>query len=149
MNKFIIFLSMFAFSAAPVIPLCAQTIATTDQSTQTASDLEVMLQAVEATMPVPAVQLPTSGNFYSAQHYNDWPPLPGNVLGLPAWPLGDGTFLLDDANLDYVELAQLQTAAGSQMMDSFTPAFSFSTNDLWLQILSVTNDTANLVIHPP
>jgi hypothetical protein len=124
-----------------------------------ASDLEVMLQAVEGTTPVPASQLPASGNFYSAQHPTDWPPLPGNMLGLPAWPLGDGFFLLNDTNVNYGQLAQSQTTARSKTPSGiramnegstgggFTPAFNFPVNSLWLQITGVTNGLANLILN--
>jgi hypothetical protein len=116
------------------------------------SDFDAELQALERTTPIPASQLPGASGiqgFYSAQNPS-WPPLPGDVLGLPAWPLGGGLFVLDDVDVNYAALAQQCRASGLMPMDSgFTPAFSFSTNSLWLQMLSVTNGTASLVIHPP
>ena len=60
------------------------------------------------------VQIPTAeaaetastiGSYYSAQ-YTNWPPLPANFLNLPAVQIGDGAFLLDDLNVNYVELNQ-------------------------------------------
>ncbi len=125
-----------------------------DESVQAASDLQVMLEVIESVPPVPASQLPESGTFWSAQHApggaTPWPPLPGNILGLNAWPLGDGIYLLDDTNVDYAELAQSQLVVGFGV--SFQ-AQAFTTNDLWLQINGVTNSgvgwTANLTVHPP
>src|ERR1039457_6433252 len=81
----------------------------TVSSAQTiASDLDVMLQAVEQTTPMPTESLPRFGTFWSAQHLPGsraaWPPLPGNMLGLDAWSLGDGSYLLNDTNVDYAEL---------------------------------------------
>jgi len=115
------------------------------------SDFEVELQALEMTTPMPPSELPDESEthgFYSAQN-PDWPPLPDDVLELPIWPLGDGLYVLDDTNVNYVELAQSQPAVRSQMTDDFSPDFNFSTNSLWLQMLSVTNGMASLVIHPP
>ena len=88
--------------------LPAQEAAAQDQSVQALADLDVMLQALEATTPVPANSLPQTGNFWSAQHApgsrEAWPPLPGNMLGLEAWPLGNGVYLLNDTNVNYEEL---------------------------------------------
>lgn len=96
--------------------LRAQTTATSEQSVQAASDLQVMLEVIESVPPVPASQLPASGTFWSAQHSpasaTSWPPLPGNIFGLSAWPLGDGIYLLDDTNVNYSELALSQSTGG-------------------------------------
>jgi hypothetical protein len=73
-----------------------------------ASDLEVMLQAIESVPPAPAASAPRFSTFYSAQHAPGtrlaWPPLPGNAYQLPVWNLGDGIVLLDDRNVNYAEL---------------------------------------------
>jgi hypothetical protein len=73
--------------AASLYFVHAQDTATPDQSIQAMSDLDVMLQTLEATTPLPASDAPGDGNFYSTQHLpgteNAWPPLPGDVLGLP------------------------------------------------------------------
>ena len=130
-----------------------------------ANDLDALLQAIEATTPLPASQAPdTASGFYSVQNL-DWPPLPGNVLGLDVWPLGDGTFLLDDRDVDY---GATPGGSGMRAMDDSGPPnpgggddgtntyspnipayFTPTTNDLWLQITGETNSTAFLVIHPP
>jgi len=113
-----------------------------------------MEEVIETTTPVAASELPDGGTFWSAQHSpastSPWPPLPSS-FGLPAWPLGDGIFLLDDTNVDYEALAQ-----SASVVHSFTSDFQpqvFTTNDLWLQINGVTNDgtgwTANLTINTP
>jgi hypothetical protein len=129
MNKPVFLLTVFTFIAAAAIPLRAQETATTDQSVQAASDLQVMLGVVEATTPVPASQLPDSGNFYSAQHSpasaEPWPPLPGNVLGLSAWPLGGGFFLLDDTNVNYTEL-QAEAEAAAALAAAASPKMRMS-----------------------
>jgi len=85
------------------------------------SDFETELMVLETTTPMPASQLPEDTHgFYSAQN-PDWPPLPGDVLELPIWPLGDGLYVLDDTNVDYVALAQSQPAAFSRMAGGFSP----------------------------
>ena len=109
---------VFILVAASTIPLYAQTAATSSQS---AGDLQVMIQAVEQTQPLPATEVDGCIG-YSAQHSpvseNPWPPLP-NVLGLPVWPLGSNTFLIDDLDVDYAALAAAAEAqaAASPMKD--------------------------------
>ncbi len=76
-----------------------------------ADDTAGMLQAVEATTPLPAESVPPYGTFYSALHA-DWAPLPANVNNVPAWNLGDGVWLLDD--LDQPQ-AQIRAMAGNMM----------------------------------
>ena len=114
-------------------------------------DMDAMLQAIEATTPLPADNATNGSNFYSAQHApgsnEEWPPLPGDVLGLDVWPLGDGTFLLDDRDVDYAVLSGGTMRAMNSPM-GFMGA-TFTTNDLWLEITGKTNATAYLVIHPP
>ncbi|MEJ0091058.1 MAG: hypothetical protein WDM80_15110 [Limisphaerales bacterium] len=122
-----------------------------------------MLQAIQATTPVPASFATNGSNFYSAQHAPDtaepWPPLPGNIRGLDVWALGDGFFLLDDREVDYSDLSQLQGRGGMQTMSmdpndpgdgdgtntytpNFFPPFTPTTNDLWLQITNVASGLA-------
>ena len=76
----------------------ATALAAANVDWNSASDLEVMLQAVEMMPTVSADSLPRCGTFYSAQHSpgspQPWPPLPGNPNGLPVWNLGDGVYLL-------------------------------------------------------
>jgi hypothetical protein len=67
-------------------------------------------------------------------------------------------YLVKDTPSDYATLQSAQSVVRHQMMamnedgnsssQVFSPQF-FTTNDLWLQIIAVTNGTANLVIHPP
>jgi hypothetical protein len=116
----------------------------------TPSDFDVELQALEATTPIPASQVPESGTFWSAQHATDWPPLPSGFLNVPAWPLGDNVFVLDDLNVNYSAMAQAATrsriSSGIHAMDEsgggFSPDFSFPSNSLYLQINAVSNGLA-------
>jgi hypothetical protein len=81
-----------------------------------ASDLDVMLQAIEMTTPLPATAAPRLGNFYTVQHAGNWPPLPGNIYGLPFWDLGDGFYLLDDRAVNYAVPLRNANLAGQTMM---------------------------------
>ena len=135
-----------------------------------ASDLEVMLQAVEMLPTVSADSVPMSGTFFSAQHAPGtrfaWPPLPCNSRQVPIWNLGDGVYLLDDLAVNYsLPLTSAAMAGGMMAADgpappggggggtndyeyTFTPPV-YTTNDLWLQMVSMTNTTASLVINTP
>ena len=130
----------------------AQEIATSDQSVQAMSDTEVMLQALESTTPTPATSLPQAGTYWSAQHApgtaNEWPPLPGDMWGLSAWPMGDGVFLLNDTNLDYDALAAVVEAAQPKLSrggGGMTPMFSLisspGNNQVYLtnMVATITN----------
>ena len=130
----------------------AQEIATSDQSVQAMSDTEVMLRALESTTPTPATSLPQAGTYWSAQHApgtaNEWPPLPGDMWGLSAWPMGDGVFLLNDTNLDYDALAAAIEAAQPKLSRSgggMTPMFSLisspGNNQVYLtnMVATITN----------
>jgi hypothetical protein len=104
------------------------TVSSSDAATSVAaeSDTEVLLQAVEATTTTPAGSLPEAGTFWSAQHApgsaEPWPPLPGNMLGLPVWSLGDGVYLLDDTNVNYVELqAESEATAAMPKLKKSSP----------------------------
>jgi hypothetical protein len=76
-----------------------------DADVSNLSDLEVELRALELATPLAASNFPASGNFYSAQHApgsaTPWPPFPGNIFQLSAWPLDTNIFVLDDLNFDY------------------------------------------------
>ncbi len=101
---------------------------------------------------MPASQLPGGGTLFSAQHPFDWPPLPGNVYALPAWPLGEGVFLLDDTQLDYGALSRLLPGPGVQVTSGFQ-TMTITTNDLSVELNGLshvgTEWTADLTIHPP
>ncbi len=101
---------------------------------------------------MPASQLPGGGTLYSAQHPFDWPPLPGNVYALPAWPLGEGIFLLDDTQIDYGALSRLLPETGIQATSGFH-TMTITTNDLSVELNGLshvgTEWTADLTIHPP
>jgi alpha-tubulin suppressor-like RCC1 family protein len=116
-----------------VMVLRAQLATTTSQSIGTMSDLEVMVLAVEQTTPLPASEVPDVGNFYSTQHLpgteNAWPPLPGNIWNFPAWPLGNGYYLLDDVDMDYDALAAAAAPTTMSMMLARSLAMSHDYGD--------------------
>lgn len=135
--------------------------------------LAAQLAAVEKLPTVEADTLPRGGTFYSAQ-CPYWPPLPGNVFGLPVWDLEDGHYLIDDLAVNYQQgtiAVSTMTANGVMALDVPLPGGGGgstnsgggggiisqmqlpTTNDLWLQITGTTNTgsstTATLIIHPP
>lgn len=73
-------------------------------------ELAAQLETVEQLPTVAADAVPRGAcNFYSAQ-CPYWPPLPGNIHGVPVWNMGDGFFLLDDLQINYAELEAEATA---------------------------------------
>ena len=104
----------------------AVSLSGTAQPTTEATDAtSVMLQALEQVPPLPPQDSPAGGNFYTVQHGKDWPPLPGNVLNLPFWSLGDGFFVLDDRNVDYAEL-QAEAEAAAALVEAAAPMMQMS-----------------------
>ena len=102
-----------------------------------ASDLEVMLLAVESVPPAPASSASRFGTFYSAQHApgtrNAWPPLPSNARRVPVWNLGDGVYLIDDRQINYAALdaaAATTTMTMSMSANAKPMGGGFSPNDL-------------------
>ncbi|HEX3625382.1 MAG TPA: alpha/beta hydrolase [Verrucomicrobiae bacterium] len=75
----------------------------------TASDDQVILQAIELTTPTPSNEVPGFDTFYSAQHSpissQPWPPLPANMNDFNAWNLGSNIWVLDDLGFDYNALS--------------------------------------------
>ena len=156
---------LFLHAQEAAMPVQGGAVSTVDWNT--ASDLQVMLQAVEMTPETSADSLPRSGNFFSAQHApgsaQPWPPLPSS-FGLPAWNLGDGFYLLDDQAVDY-SLPMSSRMAGSRMSmdapdfddigggggtnDFYSDSFNYTlpTNGLWLTITNVSNGLAWLNLH--
>ena len=138
------------------------------------SDLEVELTAIEMTTPLPASAVsPDACNFYSAQHApgsaDEWPPLPGNIWNLPAWPLGDDFYLVDVRNFNYnpPKAKKLTAGGGMQSMAmgvpspddgsdtnggsgealaSYTPLNLAASTNLWLAITNLANGTAGLML---
>jgi hypothetical protein len=146
-----------AFLLAINFSLHAQTTAISIQSIRSASvnDLNTMLEAVEATTPVPAESVPKFGVFISAR-LPSGPPLPGS-MGWPAWNLGEGVWLLND--LDQAQ-GQMRAMAmdvptpgdggndgGSNNYSNFASSYTIDTNSLWLEITNVSNGLAYLNLH--
>jgi hypothetical protein len=69
-------------------------------------EMAAELQAIEQLPTVEPSTLPyggRGGTYYSAQ-CPYWPPLPGNIFGLPVWNLGDDFYLINDLTIDYATL---------------------------------------------
>lgn len=116
------------------------------------SDFEVELKAIEAMPTISAADLVNQGlegTFYSAQHISDWPPLPGDVLGLPVWVVDTNLFLIDDTNFDYAAI-QTKSAATMSGADGYAPLDNPLTPDygtnLWVAITNLADNMAGLLI---
>lgn len=99
------------------------------------------LDALIAELETNSVQLapedsPSVGLFYSAQFGEEWPPLPANIYEVPFWDLGNGVFLMDDRDVNYVELPSSESRSSIVT----PPLRSGQTgNDLpWLTNIAVT-----------
>jgi len=114
--------------------------------------------------PVLLDSVPVIGTFWSLQKFGEQPPFPFLPFDVPVYSLGDGVFVFDDRTVDYVALHQeaeamrlLEAAALGMNLDEMdalesggaAAAYSYSTNDLWLEITGMSGDTASFVIHPP
>jgi hypothetical protein len=114
--------------------------------------LAAQLAAVEKLPTVEADTLPRGGTFYSAQ-CPYWPPLPGNVFGLPVWDLEDGHYLIDDLAVNYQNSTisvSTMTANGVMAMDVPLPGGGGdSTNTYSPQIQSSYTLPPGLKITPP
>ncbi|HWC58201.1 MAG TPA: hypothetical protein VHC44_00800 [Verrucomicrobiae bacterium] len=144
-----IFLHESAFSAETTAP----------------ASLSAQLSAVEGTEPTPAAAVPRTGQFYSARLANAGlilaPILPGG-MGMDAWSLGDNVWLVNDLEpvtplrngmQMMAEGGPLPPGAGGGSTNGgmifYPQAQIFTTNQLWLENIAVTNQTDSLVIHPP
>lgn len=128
---------------------------TADMATvQTLSDTELaaLISALDATPQIAYDALPnnTVGTFYSLQN-PEWPPLPGDVNGLPVWQM-NGFYLLNDVSFDY-SAAAMSMSSSMMMMDSIDPgsgdggtnpsfanelmSSQLDTNALWLEVTNV------------
>ena len=125
--------------------------------------LTALVNALDATPTIPASALPIGATCWSLQQPN-FPPLPGDTIGVSAWPLGDGSFLLADGDYRYTAASATSLAAGPMQMSamesgvSMPPGFGdlgsggtypsistpyvWNTNLLWLQISNVIGGTA-------
>ena len=140
----------------------------------TVNDLETVLELLQSEPPVPMASVPrnemggvTGIGFWSLQN-PDWPPLPGDPFGLNVWPIGNGRFVLADSQYNYNPAPKVKSKAmmkasldpgdpgdGSGDTNTFYSgdvtsfAQSYTTNDLWLQIVGQNNFVSSLVINTP
>ena len=123
---------------------------------------EESLAAIIATEPIPADELPPVGMFYLASEGSNAAPLPGS-LGLAAWDLGDGNFLIND--LDGITLSsasastslRLSSQSGMSLMmnaldeppspgtgtnggDTNLFSYTYDTNQLWIDLTHISSD---------
>jgi len=114
----------------------------------------------------------TNSPAYWSLQFTNWPPLPFNPFPtLDLYAVDSNNYAYDDREVDYVQLReQAVQSRMSAMYESVgdpppspggtndwgadpgveaAVAYKYSTNDLWLEIITFTNHTAALVIHPP
>jgi IgGFc binding protein len=93
----------------------------------------------------PIVTLDANRQIYQVQdNTNDW-----DMLMTARELDARSTFTSMEMDLPPDPTTDTNAPSGSGTNSYTLGTVSYSTNDLWLQIVSVTNSTANLVIHPP
>jgi hypothetical protein len=120
--------------------------------------------------PLDPSAVPPFGTFWllkSPDPDHGYPPLPcppGDMPGLPIYALGDGHYLVDDSQVDYTALRQQQEA--NQALSNLEVQYGlraspdgggplgptpmdYTADDLWLQLITLTNATGFFVVHPP
>ena len=97
-----------------------------------------------------------AADYYSLQNTN-WPPLPFLPLDVPVYDLGDGIFAYNDLAVDWRQ-EMMESAppppgeggGGTNEVRTDPLAYCcYGTNDVWLEILELTNHTVTLIIHAP
>jgi hypothetical protein len=119
------------------------------------ADVQTMLETLQGEPATPFDNLPKNPRgqvmasaFWSLQNPY-WPPLPGDVNELDAWPLGNGCFILDDRNFDYAalqaaaEAQAAQTASATPMMRMSMMMSSLSTIYAYANPVYLTNMAAS------
>jgi hypothetical protein len=130
------------------------------------NDAASILQAIASSIPpIPAEEAPTVGTFYSARHWGNYPPMPGN-MGKAVWKISDeagGVYLIDDLSTDAMAMSAMNfpvpgdDGSGGNYSNWVTsPAIVYGTNDFWLEIArtnildeSGNPTTAANIIHQP
>lgn len=154
--------------AGIVVKLSLSLQAQTEESYFTPSDVHT-----NKLQRVPSGKIPSTGTFHLLSGQIDasgklgrtaLPPFPFDPYAgsLPVYTFDrfSNEFLIADTFEDY-EALQSNTmmmnappspgegGTNTSESASFTPAYNYSSNDLWLEIIQMTNTTADLVIHPP
>jgi hypothetical protein len=89
---------------------------------------------------LPPGTAPTNGTFYFLVETN-WPPLPfAPCAGCDIYALSDGSYLVDDTSYSWPE-------PGTDSGGIQPGPRSYTTSDLWLEMVGVTNSLANLILH--
>jgi hypothetical protein len=88
--------------------------------------------------------VPALGTFYFLVHSN-YPPMPYNPCAgcsnCSVWLLSDGTLLVDDTYCSWpTNTNEIEGGSGGS-------AYSYPTGYLWLEIITVTNGAANVILH--
>jgi hypothetical protein len=124
--------------------------------------LSAQLSAVEATAPTPAGAVPASGQFYPASLANRgiFAPIFPPGIGLPAWNLGDGVWLVNDLEpvtplRNGMRMMALDggpmppgTGGGSGATNTYMfNSVPLDTNRLWLELTNVSSGVGYANLH--
>lgn len=126
----------------------AQTTNLSNQSVRVGStDAASLLEAIEATEPVPAEFVPQDGTYYSAAMPMQ-PPLPSS-MGYSAWNLGSNMWLVDDLDQLQMSIPMMNRAIVSfeSLNSSEASGPVYGSNDLWLEITGIANGQVGLILH--
>src|SRR5487761_2473141 len=121
------------------------------------AQVAALISALDATPTMSAAALPRCATLWSLAHPT-WPPLPGDIHGLPVWPMAEGNaYLLNDVGFNSTPQTKPTVArrtmslappgfAGSGTNGSGTNSYSLSSytvidygTNLWIAEVSVTN----------
>ncbi|MEP6662689.1 MAG: hypothetical protein ABJC04_03395 [Verrucomicrobiota bacterium] len=110
--------------------------------------LAVIVFSATDTIPVHA------DTFYSLQNTNT-PPLPFLPFDVPIYEMSSGVFAFDDLSIDYVQLRSEtsppnpEEGGGTNENSSTLLAYNYSTNDVWVELVTATNETVTILLHAP
>jgi hypothetical protein len=131
---------------------------------------QITAAQLAALTPLDPTAVPRAGNFWllKGPRGTGSPPLPcppGDMPDAPIYALGGGQFVVDDSQVDYDALRQqqemdnalssleiqygLRDSQGGGGIIRPMDLTSFTVDDLWLEIICVTNSTGNFIVHPP
>jgi len=91
-------INLSSITANGVLTLNGTNVSTIGQLTDL--QLNVLVNALNATPTISADSLPSGGTFWSLQNPG-FPPLPVDTSGSAVWPMADGSLLLNDVDYDY------------------------------------------------
>lgn len=121
--------------------------------------LTVCALAQTGTIVSPSMVPSLSGTFYLMSDGANPAPYPFDLYpGCTVYSLGDDNYLIDDRNVaaakntlramsaDDISLDPSDPGDSTNSTGSFTPSYSFPTNELWIELTSVDSSGVNLTL---